>query len=343
MSATEYFSTTALVRCLDSNTDCEQSQSNVSPECSSRSAVPQKSFDHLPEAYYQANINAPRPMQDRTPTERWQFDFAMWESASVPSVEPVVVVMGDRAAHVAIVHSPHASFDSFLTVTRLYAFSECEVIVDPVIDLTQDFSAGESASGLKWVSVGMTRPSYGREISNEALAKALEDKTKASPEAAFTPEEWQAFGIENLQAADFVKSSGVSVGGVSVFAYFQPMFGDWGFINRRPYGERGWCCAEFSVALKNNRIVNLQDPHVQQVLDMRRWPSTVGQYAAMMDGDAVRFTNKGDLTAVLYNFYKMTARYAALALPQGCRACAFICGACSSCPIKWPSIWLTRI
>eukprot|EP00966_Prymnesium_polylepis_P234168 5416361-Prymnesium_polylepis.1 len=85
------------------------------------------------------------------------------------------------------------------------------------------------------------------------------------------------------------------------------MFGDWGFINRRPYGERGWCCAEFSVALKNNRIVNLQDPHVQQVLDMRRWPSTVGQYAAMMDGDAVRFTNKGDLTAVLYNFYKMTA------------------------------------
>jgi len=28
----------------------------------------------------------------------------------------------------------------------------------------------------------------------------------------------------------------------------------------------------------------------------------------MMDDDAVRFTNKGDLAAVLYNFYKMTAR-----------------------------------
>ena len=71
----------------------------------------------------------------------------------------------------------------------------------------------------------------------------------------------------------------------------------WGAINDRPYAERGWCCAEFSVALKNNRIVNLQDPHVQQVLDIRRWPSTVGQYAAMMDDDAVRFTNKGDLAA----------------------------------------------
>ena len=207
--------------------------------------------------------------------------------------------------------SPHDSFDWFLTVTRLYAFSECEVIVDPVIDLTEDFSAGESASGLEWVSVGMTRPSCGREIFNEALAKALEDRTKASPEATFTPEEWHGFGIENLQAADFVK-----LGGVSVFAYFQPMFGDWGFINRRPYGERGWCCAEFSVALKNNRIVNLHDPHVQQVLYMRRWPSTVRQYAAMMDDDAVRFTNKGDLAAVLYNFYKMTARYVARAFDR---------------------------
>ena len=44
---------------------------------------------------------------------------------------------------------------------------------------------------------------------------------------------------------------------------------------------------------------------------MRGWPSTVDQYTAMMDGGGglpVRFTNKGDLAAVLYNFYKMTAR-----------------------------------
>eukprot|EP00966_Prymnesium_polylepis_P015634 361341-Prymnesium_polylepis.1 len=76
----------------------------------------------------------------------------MWESAGVPIVEP-----GDifTCGHCAL---PHDSFDCFLTVTRLYAFSECDVIVDPVIDLTEDFSAGESASGLKWVSVGMTRP-----------------------------------------------------------------------------------------------------------------------------------------------------------------------------------------
>ena len=124
----------------------------------------------------------------------------------------------------------------------------------------------------------------------------------ASPEVTLTLEEWQGFGIENLHPADYVKSVG---------NYFQPILGDWGFINRRPYGERGWCCAEFSVALRNNRIVNLHDPQVQQVLAMRGWPSTVDQYTAMMDGGGglpVRFTNKGDLAAVLYNFYKMTAR-----------------------------------
>ena len=145
-------------------------------------------------------------------------------------------------------HSPHAEFDSFLTVTRLYAFSKCEVIVDPVIDLTQDFSAGDSASGLKWVSVGTNQPSCGQELANEAFAKALEDKTKTGPgaaamaEATFTPEEWQGFGIDNLQAADYIKSGR---------EYFQPMFGDWGFINRRPYGDRGWCCAEAAFLRKD--------------------------------------------------------------------------------------------
>ena len=77
----------------------------------------------------------------------------------------------------------------------------------------------------------------------------------------------------------------------------------------RPYADRGWCCAEFSCALKNRRVINLTDPLVQKVQDWRRWPSTVDEYAAMMDENAprpVRFTNKGDDAVVLYNFFKMT-------------------------------------
>ena len=240
--------------------------------------------------------------------EKWQFDIAMWESARA-SREYRTRGWCDIELHIAaIVHSHTVHSTLSLTVTRLYAFFKCEVIVDPVIDLAQDFSADDSASGLKWVSIGTNRPSSGREIASEALAKALEDQMKAnseataSPEVTLTLEEWQGFGIENLHPADYVKSVG---------NYFQPILGDWGFINRRPYGERGWCCAEFSVALRNNRIVNLHDPQVQQVLAMRGWPSTVDQYTAMMDGGGglpVRFTNKGDLAAVLYHFYKMTAR-----------------------------------
>ena len=69
----------------------------------------------------------------------------------------------------------------------------------------------------------------------------------------------------------------------------------WGRVNSTPYDSRGWCCVEFSVALKNNRIVNKEDPEVQEVLAMRDWPETVLEYAAMMDDGAPRpvlFTSK---------------------------------------------------
>ena len=48
---------------------------------------------------------------------------------------------------------------------------------------------------------------------------------------------------------------------------------------------------------------------MQEVLKSRAWPKTVDDYAAMMDENAVRpvrFTNKGDASAVLYDFFKMT-------------------------------------
>ena len=50
---------------------------------------------------------------------------------------------------------------------------------------------------------------------------------------------------------------------------------------------------------------------VQEVLQSRKWPDTIEEYAAMMDEASerpVRFTNKGDSVVVLYNFYKMTVR-----------------------------------
>ena len=99
----------------------------------------------------------------------------------------------------------------------------------------------------------------------------------------------------------------------------------WGMINRRPYERRGWCASEFSIALFNDRIANLNDPAVQQVVASRGsvgWPQSIAEYADMMkytcerDGAndglvydperGVDFTNKGDRAVVLYNFFKMT-------------------------------------
>eukprot|EP00966_Prymnesium_polylepis_P151537 3501588-Prymnesium_polylepis.1 len=83
-----------------------------------------------------------------------------------------------------------------------------------------------------------------------------------------------------------------------------------GFINSRPYAQRGWCFAEFAIAHHNKRIVNLNDPLVQEVLFLRTWPKTVKEYAAQMNNETneppVAFTNKGDVAVVLFNYSKMT-------------------------------------
>ncbi len=63
------------------------------------------------------------------------------------------------------------------------------------------------ASGLKWVEIGSSKPTDGRDLNNIALADALASKTE------FTQPEWDTFGISDLRFADFVR-----VGGV----YFKP-------------------------------------------------------------------------------------------------------------------------
>ena len=143
----------------------------------------------------------PVVMEDRTKEQQRQFKFAMWE------------------------------------MTRLYAFGECEVIVDPVIDDADSFPGGRNA---------------------------------------------------------------------------------WGKVNTTRYEQRGWCCAECSVANANDRIINRSDPAVQDVLGAREWPSTVEAYDEMMSENAkvpVHFTNRGDKAAVLYNFFKMTHRCVSIRRP----------------------------
>jgi hypothetical protein len=58
-----------------------------------------------------------------------------------------------------------------------------------------------SPPGLKWVRAGMSRPSEGRELCCEKLARALERKTE------FTVKEWNAFGIVDLRHDDFISSA----------------------------------------------------------------------------------------------------------------------------------------
>ncbi|CAK0848336.1 unnamed protein product [Prorocentrum cordatum] len=95
----------------------------------------------------------------------------------------------------------------------------------------------------------------------------------------------------------------------------------WGIVNSAPYKIRGWCCAEFSIALYCGTIRNLDDPDVEHVRASRTWPADNSGYAEMMsfttkrelqgaglkwDPDrGVDFTVSGDRHAVRYNFFKM--------------------------------------
>ena len=82
----------------------------------------------------------------------------------------------------------------------------------------------------------------------------------------------------------------------------------WGRVNSNPYENRGWCAAEFSVAMFHGRVVNTEDPQVRRIKASRVWPRTVKQYSEMMDEGAempVTFTSKGDRRFVQYNFFKM--------------------------------------
>ena len=54
--------------------------------------------------------------------------------------------------------------------------------------------------GLRWLEIGKDKPTDGRNLKNVELAEAMLHKTE------FTQQEWDKFGINDLQAGDFVKS-----------------------------------------------------------------------------------------------------------------------------------------
>lgn len=84
----------------------------------------------------------------------------------------------------------------------------------------------------------------------------------------------------------------------------------WGRVNKVPYHQRGWCCAEYAIANFHGNIVNATDEAVRKVAVSRAWPVSVEAYADMMREDAevpVHFTAKGDNAVVQYNFFQMYA------------------------------------
>ena len=71
------------------------------------------------------------------------------------------------------------------------------------------------ACGRKWHNKGVTRPSQGKELTNPQLAEAL-SKTETS-QIEFNSQEWEAFGIEDLQIDHFIKSPYKGT-----YAFYQP-------------------------------------------------------------------------------------------------------------------------
>ena len=74
--------------------------------------------------------------------------------------------------------------------------------------LPESLPQGDLASGLTWTKMTHLRPTYGRELTNPELVKALASKTK------FTKQEWDGIGVEHLRADHFIKSGGF---------YFRPV------------------------------------------------------------------------------------------------------------------------
>ena len=98
--------------------------------------------------------------------------------------------------------------------------SEIEALLSslsPALDFTPSVKAAShvivlltSTLGLQWKGAGSTKPSDGKELTNDQLASDLQSKTE------FTRQEWDAFGIKDLRIDNLIKSGA---------SYFQPIAG----------------------------------------------------------------------------------------------------------------------
>ena len=111
---------------------------------------------NVPDEYYEVT-RAAKPMMDRTPHERQQFSFALWE------------------------------------MTRLYSFMHCEVIVDPLVDPRIEISGSLQPDGSTWKAVGTSPPDNGTFLGEIAGSKTI-DETFST--AVFTDEELASFKEE---------------------------------------------------------------------------------------------------------------------------------------------------
>lgn len=152
--------------------------------------------------------------------------------------------------------------------------------------------------------------------ANGIFSRPLPSRT-ADETRAFRHAMWEMGRLYSYKAVEVIILPGLD--GAGSFPGGQV----WGGTNTCPYANRGWCCAEFAIAKKAKRIINLSDPEVQRVLHARQWPETIEEYAQMMahttrreyagkngllyhETLGVDFTFRGDRDAVKYNFFKMT-------------------------------------
>ena len=174
----------------------------------------------------------------------------------------------------------------------------------------------------------MGRTYDGRAEGGDASAPAYFEHNRVSYYPDRTPKQRRAFGFAMWDMGRLYSYSGCEVvvlptlEGLGRPAAERFPGGDvWGMVNRVPYQNRGWCCAEFSIASYCGIVANPDDDDVAALRNARRWPTDNASYAAMMrftskpenaDDEltydpelGVDFTNKGDRAVVKYNFFKM--------------------------------------
>ena len=122
-----------------------------------------------------------------------------------------------RGAHMAAMRGVAFEFDASPTPASMTHWAEYSAESDPHVKRRQSGSSAASStsvagssrawrssrvSGLRWKSLGPTRPRTGHELVHEELAAALSLRDQ------FSPAQWEAFGIKEVRRDHFVYVDG---------------------------------------------------------------------------------------------------------------------------------------